>query len=56
MKVKFNQDAATMSYGTVKKGETVEVSKEDGKAFIANGIAKKFKGVKEDGNSISGIS
>lgn len=46
MKIKFLEDADTLNYGFVKKGEEIEVLLADGKAFIANGKAKKVKGDK----------
>ena len=49
MKVKFTKDRDTLKYGKVSKGDIKTVSTKEGKAFIANGIAKIVKGVKEDG-------
>ena len=46
MEVTFKQAKETMNYGPVTKGQTLTVSIEDGKAFIANGIAEKKKGGK----------
>ena len=48
MRVEFKQDISTAAYGDIKKGADVEVSEADGKAYIAGGLAKKYKEKKGD--------
>lgn len=47
MQVEFTEARETINYGRVNAGQVVEVSPEDGAAFIAGGVAKKPKKVKE---------
>ena len=51
MQVKFFEDKTTSHYGKVKAGEPVDVSDEDGKAFIDNGLAKKVRVTKSTGDT-----
>jgi len=48
MKVKFKKARDTLKYGKVEAGQVVEVAKEDGNAFIKNGVAEKVR-EKKDG-------
>jgi len=47
MRVEFVEKRHTVGYGLVEKGQVIDVSKDDGAAFIANGVAKKAKDQKE---------
>ena len=48
MLIKFKENQGTVNYGRVVAGEPVEVTDEDGQAFIDNGLAKKIKAKKTE--------
>jgi len=52
MRIKFYEDQRTVNYGRVVAGEPVEVTDEDGQAFIDNGLAKKTKAKMKDEEAV----
>lgn len=53
MLIKFKEDQRTVNYGAVKAREPIEVTDEDGQAFIDNGLAKKTKAKKTDEETVN---